>query len=207
VGRNQGGLVLRWVVRGGLTRSLLSEPAVDGVVDVVIVEPFARAEDPLKPEAEPLGDAPTRGIPNGTPDLDAVEIELRDTPGCHRLDCTGHEPSSGEIAAEPVADGGFPVGPVNPLETDHAGKVAPLDDPAVKALAEANLLGGGNDERAAVDGGLGCIDPGEPLPEPGAIPVNELEHRRRIGRTEEAQDCIGAERQSIWCGQRINHRT
>lgn len=170
-----GGLRLGGGGEEGFGCAVGTEEAVDGVVGVVVVQPFDAAGDAFEFEAEAFGDGAAAEVFGGAFDGDAVEFPFFEGVRDEEAAAVGHDALSLMGFIEPIGEDEGAVGPVNVEVADHAAKFFLEPDAGEDAAGDEGLLVPEGDGSVDVADGTEFVDPGMPGAEVFAVGLEELE--------------------------------
>ena len=120
-----------------------------------------------------FGDGAASPVADGAFDLDAVELQLAEGVVDEGAAGARHDAAALERGAEPVADLGLAVGPVEAVEADLAGDAVAVDDLGRVALVVRELAAGAGHELFGVFEREVFGHPRQPLAEVFGVALDE----------------------------------
>ena len=98
-----------------------SDHPVHNMVDELIVQPLRVAKYPFLTKPQSFGDRPTLVVPHRTPDLNSIQMRLREGMIRQRARRRGYQAASLVDLAHPVANGSETIPPIDLVVTHDSG--------------------------------------------------------------------------------------
>src|SRR5262245_53882836 len=107
---------------------------VHDAVEPATLAQFRLAQGPLPAKAEASATGPAGQTPLGNPNLDSVQMPPAQRVVDERPHRRGHDSAALVLLAEPVAEAGRAVSPIDADAADNSRNRAPADDGSLKAV-------------------------------------------------------------------------
>lgn len=158
-------------------RKLRLQQSINGVVGVMIVQPFDAANDAVELEAEPFGNGAAPVIFHRTLNRDAVQLPSIETMNQQRVATRRHDALALMTFIEPITQGRPTVRPVHVEMINRAAKCSIEPDACVKAPVVRVLGLPHGDGALTIRLRIQQIHP--PVPSPQIGPVG-MEHAKKF---------------------------
>lgn len=116
------------------------QQTIDGMIDVLVMQPFALPNDAFELESEAFGNCAAAGVFGSALNGNAVELPGMETVLNHRPAARGHDSLSLMPLIQPIGEGSAAVGPIQIEMIDDATKTVFEPDAHVKSAVFGRLL-------------------------------------------------------------------